>query len=51
MITIIPVLSKERLDPCRDGGLEPALDPVLDPGLDPPGVKVDLVNIDITIKQ
>lgn len=36
------MLSKERLDPCRDGGLDPALEPVLDPGLEPPGVSVDL---------
>lgn len=36
------MLSKERLDPCRDGGLDPVLDPGLEPGLEPPGVNVDL---------
>lgn len=36
------MLSKERFDPCLDGGLDPALDPGLEPGLDPPGVNVDL---------
>jgi hypothetical protein len=40
------VLSRERLEPCLDGGLLPGLLPVLDAGLeldlDPPGVSVDL---------
>lgn len=40
------VLSKDKFDPCLDGGLLPGLLPVLDCGLelllDPPGVSVDL---------
>lgn len=36
------VLSRERLEPCLDGGLDPALEPGRDPGRDPPGVRVDL---------
>lgn len=39
-----PVLSRERFDPCLDGGLEPVREPGLEPGRDPPGVKVDLLN-------
>lgn len=35
----LPVLSKDRLDPCLDCGF----DPVLEPGRDPPGVKVVLI--------
>lgn len=35
----LPVLSKDKFDPCLDGGF----DPVLEPGRDPPGVKVDLI--------
>lgn len=42
----IPVLSRERFDPCLEGGF----DPVLDPGLDPPGVNVDLGD-NITIRH
>jgi hypothetical protein len=38
----LPVLSKDRFDPCLEGGFEPALDPGRDPGRDPPGVNVDL---------
>lgn len=40
------VLSRERLEPCLEGGLLPGLLPVLDAGLEfdlePPGVSVDL---------
>lgn len=36
---MLPVLSKDRFDPCLEGGFEPALDP----GREPPGVSVDLV--------
>lgn len=36
------VLSRDRLDPCLEGGFDPALDPGLEPGRDPPGVNVDL---------
>lgn len=39
----LPVLSRERFDPCLDGGFDPVLEPGLDPGRDPPGVKVDLL--------
>lgn len=42
MHCILPVLSNDRLDPCRDGGLDPVREPGLDPGRDPPGVIVDL---------
>lgn len=42
----LPVLSRERFEPCLDGGLLPGRLPVLEAGLEfdlePPGVKVDL---------
>lgn len=36
------VLSKDKFDPCLEGGFDPALDPAREPGRDVPGVKVDL---------
>lgn len=36
------VLSKDKLDPCLEGGFDPVLDPGLEPGREPPGVNVDL---------
>lgn len=37
-----PVLSRERFEPCLEGGLDPVLDPGLEAGREPPGVSVDL---------
>lgn len=37
-----PVLSRDKFDPCLDGGFDPVLEPGLDPGREPLGVKVDL---------